>query len=166
MEDEKLEPKLVALSSLSESQFATDEVVEVIRSPITGREFEITKDVDLAMKYALVNDEGHIELDEKTSRQLLWKIDTYVLPVMCLLYCFQFMDKLSNSWSAILGLRTQLHMVGDQYAWTGTAFYLGYLAFEFPASYLLQKLPLAKTVSVLIVLWGIILCCHSATEYV
>ena len=60
----------------------------------------------------------------------------YMLPVMCLLYCFQFMDKLSTSYASILGLREDLNMVGDMYSWTATAFYLGYLAFEFPASML------------------------------
>ena len=82
-----------------------------------------------------------------------------MLPVMCLLYCFQFMDKLSTSYASILGLREDLNMVGDMYSWTATAFYLGYLAFEFPASMLLQRFPVAKTVSVFIIVWELFYVC-------
>lgn len=47
----------------------------------------------------------------------------------------------------------------------GTAFYLGYLAFEFPVSTVLQRFPVSKTVSFFIVLWGTVLCLHSAPNY-
>lgn len=104
-------------------------------------------------------------LDDAAARRLLRKIDLCLLPVMCLLYCFQYMDKLSNSYASIMGMREQLHMEGDMYLWTGSAFYLGYLAFEFPASYLLQRFPVAKTVGVFIVLWGVVLCLHAVPRY-
>ncbi|CAK7896327.1 allantoate permease [[Candida] anglica] len=141
-----------------------DNVLGVIMSP-SGKPIEITGDVDVAMKYAIDNKEGRIEIDEATSKRILRKIDTFLLPILCLLYCFQFMDKLSNSYASVLGLRTDLKMVGNMYSWTGTAFYLGYLFFEFPASYLLQRLPVAKTVAAFIVIWGVVLCCHSVPQY-
>lgn len=137
-------------------------VLSTIISPHTGKVVNITNDVDEAMKYT---PDEEITIDEKTNRRILRKIDLYLLPIMCLLYCFQFMDKLSNSYASILGLREDLNMTGDKYAWTGTAFYLGYLFFEFPASYLLQRFPVAKTVSVFIILWGVILCLHSVPQY-
>ena len=83
-------------------------------------------------------------LDSVQADKLLRKIDLYLLPVMCLLYCFQFMDKLTTSYASVLGLRKELKMQGDMYSWTATAFYLGYLVFEFPASMLLQRFPLLK----------------------
>lgn len=112
-----------------------------------------------------VDDGKQIEIDAKTNRRILRKIDMCLMPVMCLLYCFQFMDKLSNSFASILGLRDDLNMVGDMYSWTGTAFYLGYLVFEFPASLLLQRFPVVKTVSVFIITWGVILCLHAVPDY-
>ncbi|RCK64386.1 Allantoate permease [Candida viswanathii] len=133
--------------------------------PPSGKPIDITKDVDDAMKLVRDHQGEEIELEKKTSKRLLRKIDLYLLPVMCLSYCFQFMDKLSTSYASILGLRKELNMVGDMYSWTATSFYLGYLAFEFPASVLLQRFPVSKTVSVFIILWGMILALHAVPNY-
>ncbi|RCK65616.1 Allantoate permease [Candida viswanathii] len=139
-------------------------VLTTIISP-GGKEVKITNDVDQAMKFVLDHKGEVVELDEKEAKKLLRKIDLFLLPVMCLLYCFQFMDKLTTSYASVMGLRTGLHMKGDMYSWTTSAFYLGYLAFEFPASFLLQRFPVAKTVSVFIILWGMILALHSVPNY-
>ncbi|CAK7896332.1 allantoate permease [[Candida] anglica] len=154
----------VVVSSVDIESQNKDEVIGVIISP-SGKPIQITGDVDVAMKYAINNKEGHIELDEITSKRILRKIDMFLLPVLCLLYCFQFMDKLSNAYASVLGLRTDLKMVGDMYSWTGTSFYIGYLFFEFPASYLLQRFPVAKTVAAFIITWGVVLCCHALPQY-
>lgn len=106
-----------------------------------------------------------VELTPEIDRKLVRKIDMFLLPLMSLLYCFQFLDKLSNSYASIMGLREDLNMTGDKYSWTGSAFYIGYLFFEFPASLALQKFPLAKTIGCFVVFWGVILCLHSVAQY-
>lgn len=121
--------------------------------------------VDEAMDFVLSHERGPDEkgepIDEATNRKLLWKIDLYLMPLICLLYAVQFMDKLSNSYASIMGLREDLHMSGSMYSWTGSAFYLGYLIFELPCAYTLQKFPVVRTVSVYILLWGIVLVLHA-----
>ncbi|CAD1808863.1 putative transporter [Candida parapsilosis] len=139
-------------------------VLTTIVSP-GGKEIEITNNVDLAMKFAVEHKGEFTELDPATDKRILRKIDMYLLPVMCLLYCFQFMDKLSTSYSAILGLREELGMVGNMYGWTSTCFYIGYLAFEFPASLILQRFPVVKAVSTFIIVWGVILALCSVPQY-
>lgn len=119
-------------------------------------------DVDLA--YQLAQESHGIVVDEKTNRRLLWKTDRYVCPLLCLVYAIQFMDKVSNSGAAVMGLLEDLEMSTSMYSWTGTGFYLGYLVFEFPAALLLQRFPVVKTASVFIVIWGIIMCCHAAVH--
>lgn len=162
--DEKTPATLLnVISFTSKDLEARDNVLTTIISPHTGKEVQITSNVDQAMDFVLQH--GEVTYDKERDRKLLWKIDLYLMPVMCLLYCFQFMDKLSNSYASILGLRTELHMHGNMYAWTGTAFYLGYLAFEFPAVQLLQRFPVAKTVGVFIITWGVVLCLHSVPQY-
>lgn len=141
------------------------ELITSIVSPNTGKEVKITGDVDEAMKYAIKNTEEHVQLDPKISKKLFYKINMYILPLICLLYCFQFMDKLSNSYASILGLRTSMNMKGDQYSWTGSAFYIGYLAFEFPTSMLLQKFPVITTTSLFIIVWGVVLTLASVSNY-
>lgn len=166
MEDRKESPKLEPVVSFTKADLEDKHkhVLTTIESP-GGKEIEITNDVDVAMKFAIEHKGESKPLDPATDRKILRKIDMYLLPVMCLLYCFQFMDKLSTSYSSILGLREELHMKGDMYSWTSTSFYIGYLAFEFPASLILQRFPVAKTVSVFIILWGMILALCSVPKY-
>ncbi|CDK27554.1 unnamed protein product [Kuraishia capsulata CBS 1993] len=158
MTDEKVEP----VASITEADIGTNNLITTITS-VHGREVQVTGDVDEAMRLALKS-KGMV-IDAATNKRILRKIDMYMLPLCCFLYACQFMDKTSNSLASIMGLRTDLNMVGDQYSWTGTAFYLGYLFFEFIASFILQRFPLAKTTSIFIVFWGIILCLHATPNY-
>lgn len=153
--------KLKSLVSVTVDDVESNKATSVV-SP-SGKVVTITGDVDEAMQFAL--DGEKVELDAETDRKLLRKIDFYLLPLICILYATQFMDKLSNSYAAVLGLRTDLKMVGDMYSWTGSAFYIGYLAFEFPAAMSLQKFPVVTTVSIYILIWGVILCLHAVPEY-
>lgn len=136
-----------------------DAVLDHILS-IDGRVVEVTGDVDEAMQFAL--DAEEIELSDEDSKKLLRKIDLYLLPIIMFVYCFQFMDKVSNSAASVMGFRTYYNMEGNMYSWVGSAFYLGYLVFEFPISYTLQKFPVAKTAGIFIIVWGVLLCLHSA----
>ncbi|GMM27582.1 hypothetical protein DAMA08_002980 [Martiniozyma asiatica (nom. inval.)] len=129
---------------------------------IDGRVVDITGDVDEAMKYALEAEEE--ELTDEQAKKLLRKIDFYLLPVFMLVYAFQYMDKISTTGASVMGLRTYFDMKGDMYSWCGSAFYLGYLAFEFPFSAVLQRLPVAKFASGVIIIWGVILCLHAAPK--
>lgn len=105
------------------------------------------------------------ELDEATNRRLLRKTDLYLCPLMMVVYAIQFMDKSTNSSASIMGLRKDLHMKGNDFSWSGTSFYLGYLVFEFPAVYLLQRFPLIRTLSAFVILWGVVLCLHATPNY-
>lgn len=43
-------------------------------------------------------------------------------------------------------------------------FYFGYLAWSWPSSYLLVRLPIAKYLSVSVLIWGGVLMCHAASK--
>ncbi|ONH68245.1 Allantoate permease [Cyberlindnera fabianii] len=149
--------------SITEEQIGKPgELITTVLSP-DGHTVNITGDVDDAMKLAI--DAHRIHMTPEQDAKLLAKIDRYLLPLICFLYSVQFMDKVTNGNAAIMGLKTDLNMVGDMYSWVGTSFYLGYLAFEFPVSTLLQRFPLAKTTSVFIFLWGAVLCLHATPNY-
>lgn len=156
--NEQIEP----INSFTKENIGTKDVITTFTSPV-GKQVTITGDVDEAMKVALENET--IQIDDKMNKKILRKIDLFLLPLICFLYACQFMDKTTNSYAAVMGLKTDLNMVGDMYSWCGTAFYLGYLAFEFPATTILQRFPVAKTTSVFIIIWGVILCLHSVPQY-
>lgn len=127
-----------------------------------GKSYSHKESIDL--KEAVVTETPY-GLDPETNRRLLRKTDLYLCPLMMLVYAIQYMDKTTNSSASIMGLREDLHMASNDYSWTGTAFYLGYMAFEFPAVYLLQRLPLIRTLSAFIILWGIVLCLHATPNF-
>lgn len=123
------------------------------------------EDVDEAMQLAIISETKGVHFNAERDRKLLLKVDLCLLPLLCFLYALQFMDKTTNSYAAVMGLKEDLHMKGTMYSWCGTAFYFGYLVFEFPATVLLQKYPLAKTTSIFIFIWGALLCLHAVPNY-
>lgn len=127
---------------------------------IQGEVLDIHLGEDLAAKYIV----DGLEIDEATDRKLRWKADLYICSFMCIVYAIQFMDKTSTSAASIMGLLTDLGMKGKMYSWVGSSFYLGYLVFEFPMSFLLQRFPLAKTTGIIIVAWGAVMACSGASQ--
>jgi len=123
---------------------------------------EITKEVDRGFTIALKT--KGIELDTTKEKKLVRKIDCYILSTMCILMSCQLMGKSSNSYASIIGLREDLNMTSKEYSWVGSAFYLGYLVFDYPAALILQKFPMAKVLGVSVIVWGVILCCHGACQ--
>ncbi|KAG0677775.1 hypothetical protein C6P40_000683 [Pichia californica] len=121
---------------------------------------EELKNADEALEYALET-EGFV-LDPVKEKKVLRKIDYMILPMMCMLMTCQLMDKATNSYASIVGLRTDLKMTSQEYSWVASSFYLGYLVFEYPANMLLQKFPLSKTLTFAVISWGVVICCHGA----
>lgn len=119
---------------------------------------------DEAFDYALQFSQD-TEIDPEADKRLTRKIDAIVFPAMALVYAAQFLDKTSMSYAAVMGLETDLKMKGNQYSWSGTSFYLGYLVFEYPAAWLLQRFPLSKTLAVFLILWGFVLTLTSISNY-
>ncbi|RAH51868.1 MFS allantoate transporter [Aspergillus piperis CBS 112811] len=105
-----------------------------------------------------------ITLDEETNKRILRIIDWHIMPIMCLVYGMNFLDKTTLSYASIMGIKTDLNLVGDNYQWLGSLFYFGYLAWEYPTNRLLQRLPLGKYSAACIIIWGAILCCFAAVN--
>lgn len=103
-----------------------------------------------------------IELDPAEAARIRRKIDWHIMPMMCMLYWVQFMDKTTLGSSAILGIRQATHLTTNQYNWLGTIFYLSYLVFEYPQNLALQKFPVGKWMSINIFVWAVALACHAA----
>ncbi|QPG76219.1 hypothetical protein FOA43_003605 [Brettanomyces nanus] len=131
-------------------------------SPVSGEvivDFEYSG--DRALKY-VQNLEVISDVTESEYNKLKRKIDWYILPLISLIFGTQYIDKSTLSFAAVMGLKTDIPMHGQQYSWLTTAFYLSFLVFVFPISRCLQKYPLIKTTSICIIAWGIVLCCHAA----
>ena len=91
----------------------------------------LEKDGDQALKFITDRVEGEaIVIDAETNRRLLRKIDLHIMPLMCIIYGLNFLDKTTLSYASIMGLQTDLNLVGSDYQWLSSIFYFGYLAWE------------------------------------
>ncbi|KAK9235241.1 major facilitator superfamily domain-containing protein [Lipomyces kononenkoae] len=118
-------------------------------------------DNDIA-KY--IADHQPIEIDAKLNKSLFWKANRRILVVMLGTYFCQSLDKGTLAFSSVMGIQKDADLVGQQYSWLGTILYMGVLAGEYPTNLLLQKLPLAKYLSVNVFCWGVVICCSAAAN--
>ncbi|KAI4863509.1 MFS general substrate transporter [Hypoxylon rubiginosum] len=96
---------------------------------------------------------------EEQYRKLKRKADRYLLPLMWLCYGVQQTDKTSIGTQAIFGLRTDTGLVGQQYSWLTTIFYITYMCFEFPSNIILQRYLMGRTLSCYMLCWGVVVLC-------
>ncbi|KAJ3745107.1 MFS general substrate transporter [Lentinula detonsa] len=98
------------------------------------------------------SDNGDGALDPVESLRVL-------MPLMCILYFIQYLDKSTLGSSSILGILTATHLDANELS---TVFYLSYLVFEYPQNLALQRFPVGRWLSVNIFIWSVALCCHAA----
>ncbi|KAL4965120.1 allantoate permease family MFS transporter [Aspergillus stella-maris] len=121
------------------------------------------KDVDPALR---LTGGAVVEFTPEEEKSVLRSIDFHMLPLMCWVYMIQFADKTTLNYASVMGLQTDTNLVGNQYSWVSSIFYAGYLAWEFPTTYLFRRLPVGKYTAINIFCWGIALACHAAaTNY-
>ncbi|EOO03915.1 putative mfs allantoate protein [Phaeoacremonium minimum UCRPA7] len=123
-----------------------------------------TSGADAALE--LLNETGGLRqpLDPERSRRLLRRIDAHIMPLICIVYFLQYIDKTSVSYASVTGIIQSTGLKGNEFNWVASIFFFGQLAFEFPTIRLIQLFPLAKYVSVNVTLWGIVLACLAACK--
>ncbi|KAI8967803.1 major facilitator superfamily domain-containing protein [Mycotypha africana] len=104
-------------------------------------------------------DQAHSIRYSAEEKALVRKIDFMIMPMICVLDFLQFLDKSTISYAALMSFKTDLNLQGNQFSLLGSVFYLGYLLFQLPNNYLLQRFPLGKYIGILVFLWGTVLLC-------
>ncbi|KAF7553814.1 hypothetical protein G7046_g6993 [Stylonectria norvegica] len=124
----------------------------------------VDRRADLGLQFLEMN--GKIEYTEEEEQRVRWKIDLHLMPILMLTFGLQYLDKVTISYAAVYNMKKDLGLVGQQYSWANSLFYVGYLVGEFPANYLIQKLPIGKFSSVCILIWGIlVMLCATAKNF-
>ncbi|EME45189.1 hypothetical protein DOTSEDRAFT_170446 [Dothistroma septosporum NZE10] len=101
-------------------------------------------------------------IDSPLAKQVVRKIDFWILPLLFVTYNFNFMDKTILSSAAVFGLKDSTHLRGQDYSWVSSVFYFGYLFWEYPTSILIQRLPVGKYVSANTFFWGAVVALTAA----
>ncbi|RDW69784.1 hypothetical protein BP6252_08804 [Coleophoma cylindrospora] len=122
---------------------------------------------DAALK-AMPADEGYELFEESTAapvsaeagKAVLRKLDLHLLPLMCILYGLNYVDKVAMGYAVLFNFRTDLGLHGTQYSWASSMFYFGYLAAQYPANYCLQRYQPQRILSASVITWGILMIAH------
>jgi MFS family permease len=91
-------------------------------------------------------------------------INKRVLVIMIATYFLQAIDKGTLSFTSIMGLPDDLHLVGQQYSWLTTCIYIAILVVEYPTNWIIQRVPIAKYLSLNICLWSAVLALHATAK--
>lgn len=95
----------------------------------------------------------------EAEKRLVRKINYTLLPFVGACIFIQFTDKSTLGISAVLGIIEDTGLSGTQYSWLGSLFYLGYICFQLPNNYLMQKFSISRYLGTLVILWGIVMGC-------
>lgn len=106
------------MSSMEKTGEYSDPEVEVEAGAlkeghIPNKVLQHANDADDAMK--AFADGQTIHIDEATNKRLLRKIDWNLMPIMCVIYGLQYLDKTTLSYASIMGLRDDIGLQGDDY---------------------------------------------------
>ncbi len=73
-----------------------------------------------------VAEEGNAILEDPIQRKkLLRKIDLTIAPLLAAVYFLQYLDKTTLSYAAVMGIRKDAHLVGQDYSNLSMLFYIG-----------------------------------------
>ncbi|KAK6872041.1 Thiamine pathway transporter THI73 [Candida tropicalis] len=135
---------------------------EKISISLSNKSVSDDSEFDNALPFVKENIHNDDTPDEQPedSRKVTRKLDLIILPLLCGIYFFQFLDKSLLNYAAAMGIKK--HLVGNEFANLSTIFYASYIFGEPIASYMLQRFPLGKTLGVYIICWGVVVTCHSA----
>jgi len=78
-----------------------------------------------------VAEEGNAILEDPVQlKKLIRKIDFTIAPLLAAVYFLQFLDKTTLSYTAVMGIRKDTHLVGQDYSDLSMLFYIGMQAFR------------------------------------
>ena len=107
---------------------------------------------------------GRVVVTPEDDRRILRMIDMRILPILLTVYCLQYLDKATISYASVFGLIKDTNLHGEEYSWLSSIVYLAQLVCQPLVAFFLVKLPTGKFVAVMVLCWGIVLCCMVAAK--
>lgn len=101
-------------------------------------------------------------IDPAEEKRVLRKIDRRVMPLMFLVFFFQFLDKQTINFASVFGMQQDLDVDGQEFSWAVSVFYFGLLTAQFPMTYFIGRFRVTVVVSIAVILWGTCAMCLAA----
>lgn len=97
-----------------------------------------------------------IVIDPIAEKKLVRKCDLHVVPILNLIFCAAFLDRINIGNAKIQGMIADLHMTGaHDYNIALFIFFIPYVLFEMPSNLILKRVRPSVWLSGIMVLWGI-----------
>src|SRR5262249_26508693 len=96
---------------------------------------------------------------DRVLRKVIWRL----LPFLCLLYGLNLLDR-NNVGFARTDMQADLGMSKRVIDWSIGLFYFGYLVFEVPSNFLLQRTGARRWIARIMISWGLVSCMTSAVS--
>ncbi|KAF9006033.1 major facilitator superfamily domain-containing protein [Cyathus striatus] len=134
---------------------------EGLLSPISDKDKRDAGDEALAVIGDSANER---RITDTESKEVLRKIDIWVMPVVLLVYFLQQLDKSSLSYTSVFGIVQEAELVGSQYSWLSSIVYVAQLVWQPISSYMLVRFPVAKYLFVHVLMWGVVVASMAAAR--
>ncbi|TGO38294.1 hypothetical protein BHYA_0078g00470 [Botrytis hyacinthi] len=105
-----------------------------------------------------VDPDAHLSDAERKAidRRLVWKLDLYLIPWLCILYLLAFLDRTNIGNAKIDGLQKDLHkMSTGKYNASLSIFFVSYSIFEPLTNVLLKRLRPSIFIPIIMTIWGV-----------
>ncbi|WWC88220.1 uncharacterized protein L201_003125 [Kwoniella dendrophila CBS 6074] len=137
-------------------------VIGDLENPKNTSRGTAAKHSDLGAAWLEHYDGPRTEITDEDNNAVQRRIDSFLLPIIFLVYFTQQLDKSSLSFSSVFGLKTDAHLVGQQYSWLSSIVYFAQLVFQPLSIYALVKFPVNYWICTCFFGWGASLCIMSA----
>ncbi|KAF0498504.1 MFS general substrate transporter [Gigaspora margarita] len=112
---------------------------------------QILKD-DIDEKVEIKNLNANVE-----EKKLLRKFDIRIMPLLMILMCLCFLDRINIGNAKIAHLEKDLNLNENEFQWALSIFFFGYIVFEIPSNIILIKIRPSIWLSLLTLGWGIVM---------
>ncbi|KAI0707432.1 MFS general substrate transporter [Cerioporus squamosus] len=112
--------------------------------------------VNVGLHEFAVAKESRLRVSREQSRRIERKIDTHILPMLCMCQALSYVDKAAINYGNLYGMKTALHLSGSQFSWVASIPYFGFLIGNYPEAWLLQHYSSGKVLAVTAFIWGMI----------
>ncbi|KAJ5524976.1 allantoate permease [Penicillium frequentans] len=103
-------------------------------------------------------------VDKEAENMYRKKVDFWVLPLLCMMYFFDCMDRSNLANAKTDGLDEDLHFQGNDYSLLILLFYIPFGLFDLPWNLLIKRYSGRMMLSSMSVVWGILALCQCAAK--
>ncbi|KAL0065759.1 hypothetical protein AAF712_007242 [Marasmius tenuissimus] len=95
------------------------------------------------------------QIDPAERKRLLRKLDSFIAPVLIVLYLIAFLDRSNIGNAAVGGMTTALNLPPEGLSVATSIFYATYVSFEVPMTTFLKSLRASRLIPAVVILWGV-----------